>query len=121
MASYGAGPSVCFHTNIAADVGLAPLINFTVLRWRWEVPMEAHKLLDGASFDPDQLKVVYEAFDAAWELLARHVSTNPKAVEASRMKLATIIIKQIQNGLYAHPEELSDEVIDIMHERPTAL
>ena len=83
--------------------------------------MEAHKLLDGASFDPDQLKVAYETFDAAWELLARHVSTNPKAVEAARMKLASIIIKQIQNGLYAHPEELSDEVIDIMHERPTAL
>ena len=45
-----------------------------------------------ASFGPDALKVIYKAYDDAWNEIAPNVSTEPDAVECARMSLATIVL-----------------------------
>jgi len=54
--------------------------------------MSAHELIDGASFGPDTLKVIGEAFDTAWAEIAGGVGTDPVAIEATRMKLANAVL-----------------------------
>ena len=50
--------------------------------------MEARRLIDGASFGPDTLKVVGQAFDQAWAEIAGNVGTLPIEIEAARLRLA---------------------------------
>jgi hypothetical protein len=56
--------------------------------------MKARELIRNASYGPDHLKVLFTAFDQAWETIAGDVgTTDPLAVEAARLKLADIILK----------------------------
>jgi hypothetical protein len=50
--------------------------------------MKARRLIDGASFGPDTLKVVGQAFDQAWAEIAGNVGTLPIEIEAARLRLA---------------------------------
>jgi hypothetical protein len=54
--------------------------------------MKARQLIGGAAFTPDLLKVVYEAFDAAWAEVGPDVSRRAEAVETARQSLATITL-----------------------------
>src|SRR5215470_3711407 len=45
-----------------------------------------------ASFGPDALKVIYKAYDDAWNEIAPKVSIEPCAVEWAKMSLATIVL-----------------------------
>jgi hypothetical protein len=54
--------------------------------------MKALELIRNASYGPDHLKVLFTAFDQAWESMAGDVGTNPLAVEAARLKLADVIL-----------------------------
>ena len=54
--------------------------------------MRARGLIDKASFGPDALKVMGEAFDAAWAEIAGHFGNDPVVIEATRMQLANAII-----------------------------
>ncbi len=54
--------------------------------------MRARRLLDGASFGPDVMKVIVQAFDAAWESIAGHFGDDPKVVEEARYRLANCIL-----------------------------
>jgi hypothetical protein len=54
--------------------------------------MKARQLIGGASFPPDVLQVVFEAFDDAWTEVSAGVGKDPGAVEAARLSLATIIL-----------------------------
>ena len=60
--------------------------------------MDARQLLGGATFAPDQLKVIFEAFDDAWDEVAADVSTRASAVEAARLSLATIVLSLARAG-----------------------
>jgi hypothetical protein len=51
--------------------------------------MKARKLIEGASYDPAQVKALGEAFDAAWKHVAPGVRDNPAAHEAARMSWQT--------------------------------
>ena len=53
--------------------------------------MNAYNLIRNAGFGPDTLKVVFQAFDEAWSLIAAQY-TSPLTVEAARVKLAKAII-----------------------------
>jgi hypothetical protein len=83
--------------------------------------MKARRLLEESSFDPKQLKVIYKAFDDAWEQIARGVSSNPNAIEAARMKLANYILALAKNGRLADSAQLTEAAIELMHERPNVL
>jgi hypothetical protein len=54
--------------------------------------MQSRQLLDSASYTPDVLKIVYEAFDDAWIAIAGNFGNDPATVEAARIRLAKIIM-----------------------------
>jgi hypothetical protein len=54
--------------------------------------MKARQLIGSASFQPDELKVIFEAFDDAWDEVAPDVSSRASAVEAARLSLAEIVL-----------------------------
>ena len=54
--------------------------------------MRAKQLIEGASYDPDALKIVCQAFDEAWANIAGNFGNDPPAIEAARLKLANIIL-----------------------------
>jgi hypothetical protein len=54
--------------------------------------MKARRLIDGASFGPETLKAVGEAFDKAWAQIASNFGGDAQSVEAARLKLAQAIL-----------------------------
>jgi hypothetical protein len=60
--------------------------------------MYARQLMGGAAFPPDVLKVIFEAFDDAWHEVAPEVSNRASAVDAARLRLATIVLSLAKSG-----------------------
>jgi hypothetical protein len=58
---------------------------------RWERVVKARKVLEGASFSPETLKVVGEAFDDAWASIA-HLYGSELEIERARLRLANSIL-----------------------------
>jgi len=55
-------------------------------------------MISVASFAPDVLKVIFEAFDDAWAEVAPEVSGRASAIEAARLSLATIVLSLAKAG-----------------------
>lgn len=53
--------------------------------------MEARRLIDNASFGPDALKALSQAFDEAWADIEANFGCD-QAREAARVKLATALL-----------------------------
>lgn len=60
--------------------------------------MRARRLIDGASFGPDTLKVVGQAFDEAWAEIADHFGNLPIEVESARLRLAEAMLSVAMEG-----------------------
>ena len=82
--------------------------------------MKARRLIESASYDPEQLKVLRTAFDEAWEGIAPGVSARPAAIEAARLKLAEIILGLAKNGKL-DPQQLADGAVQLMNSPPHKL
>jgi len=54
--------------------------------------MRAHQLIEGASFGPDALKVIGQAFDQAWAQIEGNFGDDPKDAERARYRLATALL-----------------------------
>ncbi len=54
--------------------------------------MRARQLIDDASFGPDALKAIGDAFDAAWAEISDTFRTDPVTIEAARLKLANAVL-----------------------------
>jgi hypothetical protein len=54
--------------------------------------MGARQRIAGASFGPEALRVIGQAFDAAWVEIAGNFGNDPGQVEAARVKLAKAIL-----------------------------
>lgn len=54
--------------------------------------MRARQLIDGASFGPEALKAIGEAFDTAWAEIAGNFGDDPTETECARLKLANAIL-----------------------------
>ena len=54
--------------------------------------MKARQLIGSASYGPDVLRVLYAAFDDAWAHLAPTHSATPLMIEATRLKLANVVL-----------------------------
>jgi hypothetical protein len=54
--------------------------------------MKARKLIEGAAYGPEALKVIGQAFDEAWEAIAGNFSSDPNVVGAARMNLAKAVL-----------------------------
>ena len=75
--------------------------------------MEARHLVGNASFSPEKLKGIIRAFDDAWSSIAPGIGDNPLAIEATRLKLANIILAIAQNK-GGDPEQLKRAALDLM-------
>jgi hypothetical protein len=82
--------------------------------------MKARRLIESASYDPEQLKALRQAFDDAWERIAPDVSTRPTAIEAARLKLAEIVLGLAKNG-NLDPQRLADAAVQLMCSPPQKL
>ena len=58
--------------------------------------MQAGKLIDGASFDPESLKAIAQAFDEAWLVVAGNFGA--ATTEAGRLRLATALLSVANEG-----------------------
>jgi hypothetical protein len=54
--------------------------------------MRARRLIDGASFGPEAVKAIGEAFDRAWADIADHFGSDPADIDEARYKLATALL-----------------------------
>jgi hypothetical protein len=54
--------------------------------------MEARRLIEGASYGPDTLNVLFRAFDEAWTILAPRYGGDAPAIGAARIRLANILL-----------------------------
>jgi hypothetical protein len=63
-----------------------------------EGAMRARKLIDGAAFGPDALKVIGQAFDEAWQELAGNFG-DPQDIEAARFRLANAVLSIAQEDI----------------------
>ena len=52
----------------------------------------ARELIDDCSYGPEALRILYQAFDAAWETIAPKYADNPNGAEIARLKLANTIL-----------------------------
>jgi hypothetical protein len=57
--------------------------------------MRARRWIDGASFGPDTLKAMGQAFDEAWAEIADHLGTE---VESARLRLAEAMLSVAAEG-----------------------
>jgi len=54
--------------------------------------MKARALIDGASYGPDALKVMGQAFDEAWSTIAGNFGSDPHDIEKARLRLAAALL-----------------------------
>jgi hypothetical protein len=64
--------------------------------------MQPRHVTGATSFAPDDLKLIFKAYDAAWREIVPKIDTDPAAIEAARMVLATIVL-----GLAANTEPMA--------------
>lgn len=82
--------------------------------------MKARQLIGGASYGPDALKVIWRAFDDAWNEIGPGVTSRPLGVEAARLKLANIVLSLAKNNT-TDPQILKDEAVRLFRlQHPTA-
>jgi hypothetical protein len=56
--------------------------------------MKARRLIEGAEFGPETLKVIFAAFDAAWQEIAPHYDAGDAAqIEQARLQLAHAVLE----------------------------
>jgi hypothetical protein len=75
--------------------------------------VKARQLIDGASYDPEQVKALGQAFDRAWDRMAPSIASRPEAVEDVRRQLADVILSFAEKGQF-EPNWLSDTAVLVM-------
>ena len=79
--------------------------------------MKARELIRNASYGPEQLKVLFTAFDQAWESMEADVGPNPLSLEAARLKLANVILSLGDEA--KDPDWLKNAALQIMRATTT--
>jgi hypothetical protein len=54
--------------------------------------MKARQLIDGASFGPEAVKALGQAFDQAWQTISGNFGDDPSDIERARLRLAEAIL-----------------------------
>jgi hypothetical protein len=75
--------------------------------------MKARQLIENAAFGPETLRVLFQAFDDAWESIAGNFGSDPSSVETARTKLAGIILDIARNG-GSDPVEIKNAALRAM-------
>ena len=72
--------------------------------------MKASQLMARASYGPESLKVVGQAFDGAWAAIGHHFR-GPLEIEAARLRLANAILAVAKQDS-RNPEELKNLALE---------
>ena len=48
---------------------------------------------------PEQIKLLWVAFDAAWRLVKEQYASSPEAEDVGRLRLATAVMRAYRNGI----------------------
>ena len=75
--------------------------------------MKARQLLDGASFGPEAMKALGQAYDEAWHSIAGNFGNSPAEVEAARLRLATALLSVATNDS-RDVESLKNAALQVM-------
>jgi hypothetical protein len=67
-------------------------LQFTMLKKAGEASTTVRGLMDGASYGPDALKAIGQAFDEAWKEIAGNFGNDTVEIEAARLKLAKALL-----------------------------
>ena len=76
--------------------------------------MKARRLLENSVFDPEDLAIMFQAFDAAWAEIADHFDPqDTNQVERARMRLAhAVLTVASEDG--NDPVSLKNDALQIM-------
>ena len=55
--------------------------------------MRAREVIAGASFSPEALKVIGQAFDEAWAQIEANYGNDPNDIERGRLRLARAVLE----------------------------
>jgi hypothetical protein len=80
--------------------------------------MKARALIKGASFGPETVKVMGEAFDQAWAEIAAAYGVDPIAIENARLRLARAMITVASEGRH-DVSDLKTGALQIMRQTGT--
>ena len=75
--------------------------------------MKARALMEGASFGPDALKVIAQAFDEAWKAVAGNFGEEPAVVEEAQVRLAKALLSVAADDS-RDPEVLKTTALEAM-------
>ena len=75
--------------------------------------MKARKLIEGATYGPETLKVIGKAFDEAWTEIAPHFSRNGLQAQSARLKLARAVLSAARDDS-RDSEELKNAALQVM-------
>jgi hypothetical protein len=83
-------PCVALHQNLSSQIAKSPseLVGCPI----GDATMKARRLIDGASFGPDALKAIGQAFDEAWVEIAGNFGNQPAVIESARLTLAEALL-----------------------------
>ena len=54
--------------------------------------MQARRLIENSTFDPDTVHLLFQAFDEAWSEIAGHFDNGLKATQQARLRLAHAVL-----------------------------
>jgi hypothetical protein len=74
--------------------------------------MKARELVASATFEPEALSVIGQAFDMAWNEIVRNFGDNPAVVEAARVRLAHAILSVAKDDV-RDPAELKVAALQV--------
>jgi hypothetical protein len=75
--------------------------------------VKARQLIGNASYGPDVLKVLYQAFDEAWARMAPSCGDDPQAIVAARTQLADVILALAKDRAKPDADELVESALVI--------
>ena len=75
--------------------------------------MKARKLIEGATYGPETLKVIGKAFDDAWSEIGSHFTPNGLQAQSVRLKLAHAVLSVAREDS-RDPIDLKNAALQIM-------
>ena len=76
--------------------------------------MKVFRLIEGADFDPEALKVIFAAFDAAWqEIAGDYDPENAAKIDQARLQLANSVLAVASNN-GRDTEQLTRDALQMM-------
>jgi hypothetical protein len=82
--------------------------------------MLPHRPTHSATYDPRQLHILGQVFDAAWVRIAPAISIRSSSADAARTKLAKIVLQVAQDGV-STPDEMTRKVLNVAFAEPPEL